>query len=200
MKRALNNAGYFFDQHQINQLCQYQTELFRWNQKINLTSIDEEHFISHHLLDSLSVATELKGGHVLDLGTGGGLPGVPLAVTLLEKSFTLLDARNKKIQFLDFVKNKLELVNIHPIHQRAEAHQPVSLYDTVVTRAFSSLTEIYRLAKPLINKSGRIIAMKGRYPAQELTDLEHIGVNYEVKSVDVSGLDAERHLIIIDNE
>ncbi len=200
LTQTLNNAGYRFDRHQVEQFQLYQTELFHWNKKINLTSINKQDFISHHLLDSLSVIDDLKGNRILDVGTGGGLPGVPLAIANPEKSFTLLDARNKKIQFLEHIKSKLRLVKIYPQHQRAEDYQPDSLYETVVTRAFSSLAVIYRLAKPLIADSGRMIVMKGRYPEQELSELHHMQVNYEVKSVAVFGLDAERHLIIIDNE
>ena len=192
-------AGYDFNQQQIGQLQQYTNELSRWNKKINLTSVDQKDFYTYHLLDSLSVMGELKGAHILDMGTGSGLPGVPLAIVCIDKSFTLLDARNKKIQFLKFIKSTLALKNIYPIHQRVEEHRPQLLYDTVISRAFTSMDRIYQLAKPLIASKGRIIAMKGRNPVEELKQLDHMKVNYEVKSLAVFGLNAERHLVIIDN-
>ena len=200
LANILPQAGYDFDQTQIEQLQHYVDELSRWNKKINLTSVDEKDFHTHHLLDSLSVTPELKGANILDMGTGGGLPGVPLAIACPEKSFILLDARNKKIQFLEFIKTALALNNVYPVHQRIEQHQPQSFYDTVISRAFSSMDEIYKLAKPLVTREGRIIAMKGRNPTQELKQLDHMQVNYEVKSLSVFGLNAERHLVIIDNE
>jgi len=197
LNKKLTHAGYEFNQQQIEKLQQYADELNRWNKKINLTSIDEKDFFTHHLLDSLSVIPELKGTNILDMGTGGGLPGVPLAIVCEDKSFTLLDARNKKIQFLKYIKNTLSLNNIYPIHDRVENHQPQVLYDTIITRAFTSLEKIYQLAKPLITPQGRICAMKGRYPGEEIEQLDHKQVNYEVKSVDVFGLDAQRHLITL---
>ncbi len=200
LTRILSQAGYDFKQQQTEQFQQYADELIRWNKRINLTSVDEKDFLTHHLLDSLSVMDELKGTNILDMGTGGGLPGVPLAIACNDKSFTLLDGRNKKIQFLEFIKNTLSLDNIQPVHQRAEDHKPESLYDTVITRAFSSLDRIYLMAKPLIAVKGRLIAMKGRYPTGELKQLDHMQVNYEVKSIDVFRLDGERHLVIINNE
>ena len=199
LSQTFNEANYNFNQQQIEQLQQYANELSRWNKKINLTSVDQKDFYTHHLLDSLSVMGELKGNHILDMGTGGGLPGVPLAIACVNKSFSLLDARNKKVQFLKFIKSVLALNNIYPIHQRVEEHQPQLLYDTVISRAFTSMDRIYQLAKPLITPKGRIIAMKGRNPVEELKQLDHMQVNYEVKSLAVFGLNAERHLVIIDN-
>ena len=200
LSEELIEAGYDFDQKQILQLQHYADELLRWNKKINLTSIDEKDVLTLHLLDSLSIISELKGPNILDMGTGGGLPGIPLAIACSEHSFTLMDARNKKIQFLEFIKSILPLANIDPIHQRVEEHQPKLLYETVLARAFTSMERIYQLAKPLIASKGQIIAMKGRYPTEELKQLDHMQVNYEVKSVDVYGLDAHRHIVIIKND
>ena len=197
LSSTLGLAGFRFTSTQINQFDHYFKLLSDWNRRINLTSIDEDHYLSHHLLDSLSVLEDLHGDRVLDLGTGGGLPGVVLAVAKPQIQFTLLDARNKKITFLKAVKSALSLSNVDPVHSRVETHKPALKYSSVVTRAFASLDRIFRLAQPVLAQNGRIIAMKGRLSAEEIKHLDHIGVNYEVKSVEVYGLNAQRHSVII---
>ena len=124
---------------------------------------------------------------------------MPLAIADRNSDYTLLDARNKKIQFLNHVRAELGLANIRPLHSRAEVVEPESLFDTVVTRAFSRLDAIYRLARPLCVRSGAIVAMKGSYPRKELEALERTGARYEVKSLQIAGLDARRHLVIMEN-
>lgn len=200
LRVQLAAADYVLDNIRVGQLAQYAELLVHWNRHINLTAIDDEaQIITHHLLDSLSVLDALSGTNILDMGTGGGLPGVPLAIACEHKSFTLLDARNKKIQFLNQVRAQLKLDNIHPLHQRAETYRPWPLFDTVVVRAFAPLEKIFGMASPLCAKNGRILAMKGRHPGQECAQLDHMGVNYKVKSLEVSGLNAERHLVILEN-
>ena len=162
-----------------------------------MTSIDEDQYLTHHLLDSLSVLDYLHGDTILDMGTGGGLPGVVLAIANPEKQFTLLDARNKKILFIQAVKTALSLTNIYPVHCRVEDHRPALKYSTVVTRAFAQIDKIVQLAEPLLKQQGRIIAMKGRLSDEEMKQLDHIGLHYEVKSVEVYGLDAQRHVVTL---
>lgn len=197
LSRVLQQAGYDFTENQNKQFNNYFNLLCDWNERINLTSIDVDKYHSHHLLDSLSVLMDIQGDTILDMGTGGGLPGVVLAIAQPEKNFTLLDARNKKIAFLRAVKTALPLVNIHPLHSRVEDHRPAQKYSTVITRAFAQIDKIFRLAEPILAQHGRIIAMKGRLSVQEMKLLERIGVHYEVKSVEVYGLDAQRHIVTL---
>lgn len=197
LTKILDQAGYRFNQTQNTNFCHYFELLSHWNKRINLTSIDEDKYLTHHLLDSLSVSADLHGDTVLDMGTGGGLPGVILAITNPEKQFTLLDARNKKIAFLHEVKTALPLCNIKPVHSRVEKYRPSIKYRTVVARAFAQIDTIYRLARPVLAPQGRIIAMKGRLTDQEIAQLDHIAVHYEVKSVEVHGLHAQRHIVTI---
>jgi len=195
LHEVLDQAGFGFHDEQITQFNDFFELLYEWNKRINLTAIDQQHYITHHLLDSLSVAGDIEGERVLDLGSGGGLPGVVLAIAQPQREFTLVDARNKKINFLKAVKTRLGLGNINPLHCRIEDHRPSLKYDTVVTRAFAQIGKIYRLAAPVLQASGRIVAMKGRLSNEEINQLEHIGVHYEVKSVEVYGLDAQRHIV-----
>ena len=116
LSKTLGQAGFKFDEIQKKQFDAYFTLLSDWNKRINLTSIDEDNYLTHHLLDSLSVLDDIHGDTILDMGTGGGLPGVVLAIARPEKQFTLLDARNKKITFLNVVKTGLLLTNIEPVH------------------------------------------------------------------------------------
>ena len=190
LSESLSRAGFNFEDDQVKQFEMYFDLLYDWNKRINLTSIDRDDYITHHLLDSLSALGHIYGADVLDMGTGGGLPGVVLAIAQPDKQFTLLDARNKKILFLNTVKNALPLANIEPLHSRVEAHQPEIKYATVVTRAFAQIDKIFKLASPVLRQDGRIIAMKGRLDPKELKQLDHIGVHYEVKSVEVYGLNA----------
>ena len=195
LSKTLQQAGLGFEETQINQFEKYFDLLYTWNKRINLTSINQNDYITHHLLDSLSISQEIQGHDILDMGTGGGLPGVVLAIAQPQNNFTLLDARNKKILFLNTVKFALPLANINPLHSRVEIHQPKVKYSTVITRAFAQIDKIFQLATPVLLKHGRIIAMKGRLDSKEMKQLDHIGVNYEVKSVEVYGLDAQRHVV-----
>lgn len=197
LSKTLGQAGFKFDEIQKKQFDAYFTLLSDWNKRINLTSIDEDNYLTHHLLDSLSVLDDIHGDTILDMGTGGGLPGVVLAIARPEKQFTLLDARNKKITFLNVVKTGLLLTNIEPVHVRVEDHLPTVRYSTVITRAFAQIDKIFHFAQPLLAPQGRIIAMKGRLSDQEMKQLDHIGVHYEVKSVEVHGLNAQRHIVTI---
>ena len=195
LSKTLKQAGFSFEEHQTMQFEKYFDLLYDWNKRINLTSIDRGDYLTHHLLDSLCALEHIHGDEILDMGTGGGLPGVVLAIAQPQNNFTLLDARNKKILFLNAVKHALPLDNIDPVHSRVEAHQPKTKYATVITRAFAQIDKIFKLAAPVLKQDGRIIAMKGRLDPKEMKQLDHIGVHYEVKSVEVYGLDAQRHVV-----
>ena len=153
--------------------------------------------LSYHLLDSLSIGPHLQGQSFIDVGTGAGLPGIPLAVTHPEKNFSLLDSNGKKIRFLFQIKTALQLRNVKEMQGRVEEYKPEQRYDGVISRAFASLTDMIEGSKHLLIPGGRFYAMKGRYPDKELSGLPK---GYKVEQaieLEVPTLDQQRHLIII---
>jgi 16S rRNA (guanine527-N7)-methyltransferase len=170
------------------------------NKLYNLTSIIQtEEMLSKHILDSLSINYLIKGKNVLDIGSGAGLPGIPLAVINPDINFLLLDSNNKKIIFLNHVKINLNIKNIDLVHARIEDFNNDVRFDTIICRSYASLSKIYLNSKKHLKDRGIIIAMKGKEPYQELKELSEISKNIcvDVKSLNVPGLVAERHAIII---
>jgi 16S rRNA (guanine527-N7)-methyltransferase len=170
------------------------------NKLYNLTSIIQtEEMLSKHILDSLSINYLIKGKNVLDIGSGAGLPGIPLAVINPDINFLLLDSNNKKIIFLNHVKINLNIKNIDLVHARIEDFNNDVRFDTIICRSYASLSKIYLNSKKHLKDRGIIIAMKGKEPYQELKELREISKNIcvDVKSLNVPGLVAERHAIII---
>lgn len=153
-------------------LLDYLDLLNRWNSKFNLTAIkDGYEQVSKHLLDSLAVVPYLSSGSLIDVGTGAGLPGVPIAVVCPQKSVTLLDSNGKKTRFLLEVKARLKLDNVCVINTRVEDFRS-EIFDELVCRAFCPLSELLMKVKHLVNKEGKVLAMLGQKPsAQELADL-----------------------------
>ena len=178
-------------------LFQYISLLNKWNAAYNLTAIrDMESMVTKHLLDSLAVRPWLKGDSILDVGTGAGLPGIPLAIAEPQRKFVLLDSNGKKIRFLREVKRQLGLTNLEIVQFRVENYHPDQGFDTVTSRAFSSLEQMIFWTKHLIAEQGVWLAMKGRYPDEELNALDK---NYRVESYTVEGLEGERCCVLIDN-
>ena len=180
------------------QLIAYLRLLEKWNRHYNLTAVrDPEQMVGRHLLDSLSLLPFLHGPRVLDIGTGAGLPGIPLALARPELRFTLLDSNVKKLTFVRQALHELGLREVEIAQTRAENFQPTEKFDTLTARAFSSLAELLAVATHLCAPGGRILAMKGVFPSAEL---EAVGANYriEVKALTVPGLDAQRHLVILE--
>jgi 16S rRNA (guanine527-N7)-methyltransferase len=184
-------------EHQ-QQLISYLMLMEKWNQAYNLTAIQQlDEMIPRHLIDSLSIAPYLQGEHFIDVGTGPGLPGLPLAVVFPQRKFVLLDSNGKRTRFLLQVKNNLGLANVEIVKARVESYSADKLFDGILSRAFSSLTEMLVSTKHLCAKNGRFYAMKGLYPEKELRDLPK-GFNVEAcHRLSVSGLEAERHLVLI---
>ena len=155
---------------QINLFLDYLEILKKWNEAYNLTAIrNPEDMVAMHLLDSLSIAPFIKGKNILDVGTGAGLPGIPLAILYPERRFTLLDSNGKKIRFLFQAKNQLGLENVNEIQGRAEKHQTEARFNAITSRAFSDLSDMIEKTKHLLEKGGRFYAMKGQLPDQELS-------------------------------
>jgi 16S rRNA (guanine527-N7)-methyltransferase len=186
------------DDGQEKSLLAYLAVLQRWNKTYNLTAVKKPaQMITRHLLDSLSVAPWVGNGSLLDCGTGAGLPGVPLAIAKPELDVTLLDSRGKKIRFLNHVRRELGLKNITPVQDRLESYVPDAPFDSIISRAFSDLASFARAAEHLAHPETRLLAMKGRYPDNEVRELPD---NVRVDSIEVlrvPELQEDRHLVIM---
>lgn len=175
----------------------YLTLLEKWNRTYNLTAIkDIDSMVTRHLLDSLAISPWIKGNRLIDVGAGAGLPGIPLAIAHPELQVVLLDSNGKKVRFMQEVKRALRLENIEIVQSRVENYQPSSGFDTVTSRAFSTLELMISWTKHLVVNRGIWLAMKGRYPQSEL-DL--VNLPFHVKNYTVPGLDGDRCCVIIDN-
>ncbi|MCF7967038.1 MAG: 16S rRNA (guanine(527)-N(7))-methyltransferase RsmG [Methylobacter tundripaludum] len=181
--------------HQVDQLLDFIKLIEKWNKAYNLTAIrDREEMARLHILDSLAIVPHVEGKRIIDIGTGAGLPGIPLAICLPETSFTLLDSNAKKTRFVQQVVLELKLKNVAVVHSRVENYHPESAYDAVLTRAFASLPDIVKLTAHLLVKDGVLLAMKGQSLDAELAE---ITAKKSVISVSVPGADVERCLVRI---
>jgi 16S rRNA (guanine527-N7)-methyltransferase len=182
-----------------DRLLDYLALLVRWNRAYNLTAVrDPREMIPVHLLDSLSIAPYLEGERVLDLGSGPGLPGIPLALVQSERRFTLLDANGKKIRFLRQAVGALGLDNVEVLWARAEALPPQPGFDCITVRAFAGLSDILSLAQRLLRQGrGVVLAMKGQRPETELAALDLDSAHLRVIRLRVPRLDRQRHLIVM---
>ncbi|EHL32427.1 16S rRNA (guanine(527)-N(7))-methyltransferase RsmG [Legionella drancourtii] len=179
------------------QLSNYLFLLKKWNAAYNLTAVrDLESMISKHLLDSLAILPWVNGRHIIDVGTGPGLPGIPLAIAKPEQNFVLLDSNGKKTRFLNEVKRQLHLKNLEVVHFRVENYHPTQGFDTVVSRAFSSLAQMVQWTEHLIANDGIWLAMKGRHPDAELLEIKQ---SYKVEHYTVEGVEGERCCVLIEN-
>jgi len=179
---------------QCAQLAQYVALLVKWNRVYNLTAVrDPEQMLGEHLLDSLSLTPYVSGPRLLDVGTGGGLPGIPLAILLPEIEFVLLDANAKKTRFVQQAVIELKLNNVEVVCARIEAYQPQREVTQIVSRAFSSLRQFAEGVSQLCQGNAELLAMKGKYPAEELEELKSIEI--EVIELKIPTIAAERHLV-----
>jgi 16S rRNA (guanine527-N7)-methyltransferase len=198
LKSGAEELGVSLSDEAARKMLRVLDELDEWNQKMNLTAIrDRPQQLTKHLLDSLSVVKHLHGSRVIDIGTGAGFPGLPLAIALPEMHFTLLDSTAKKLKFIDHVTALLALENVETVHSRAEAFQPKYRYDVVISRAVGAVDTFVKWAGHLCVGGGRLLAMKGRYPTDELTKLPSGWKLATVHRLSVPGLDEERHLVEI---
>lgn len=193
----LNETELSVSTEQINLLIQYVELLHKWNKAYNLTSVrNPSDMVVKHLMDSLMVGEVLQGNNFIDVGTGPGLPGIPLAILFPERNFVLLDSLGKRITFLRQVVFQLKLANVIPVKSRVEEYHPEVPFDGVLSRAFSSLTDMVSWCQHLISsEKGRFFALKGQYPSDEVSQLPD---NIElVKSykIHVPQLEGERHVL-----
>ena len=193
---ALGLALSSVDQHR---LLTYLTLLDKWNRVYNLTAVREtERMVSHHLLDSLAIAKYVEAGQVLDVGSGGGLPGIPLAIARPDLQVTLIDSIAKKTAFLLQAKAELGLENVAVVTGRVETHQDSAGFNTITSRAFSDLKEFVTLTRHLLAPGGRWLAMKGLYPHEEIAALPDWVQLSADHVLTIPNLDATRHLIILE--
>ena len=183
---------------QVDALLQHIALIRKWAGSYNLVSSgDLDALIERHLLDSLAVDPWLQGGHVLDVGSGAGFPGVPLAIVRPDWQFTLLDSSGKRTRFLRTVVRSLGMTHLEVVEGRVEDYAPGVEFSTIVSRAFSALALFARRVRHLANPETRVVAIKGRLPAAELAELPDWAKVTAVESYDVPGLHAERHVVIM---
>jgi len=198
LEAGMQNMGVDYTSLQRDQLLAYLELLISWNKAYNLTAIrDPAQMIALHLLDSLTVLPHVTGEHLIDVGTGAGLPGIPLAIMYPDKQFTLLDSNGKKTRFLFQVRCHLGLTNVTEIQSRVEQHQPRECYDAVLSRAFTSIADMVDKCHHLLAAQGVFLAMKGKFPQSELSE---VAKDYKVETshtLQVPGVEGERHLIVI---
>jgi 16S rRNA (guanine527-N7)-methyltransferase len=200
LEQGARQLGLELNARQHEQLLAYLALLIKWNKAYNLTAVrDPDEMVSRHLLDSLSVVPFVaeRGERWLDVGSGGGMPGVPLAILFADKQFTLLDSNGKKTRFLTQVKLELKLDNLEVVHSRVEALQPPQAFEGICSRAFSSLEDFTTWTRHLGDTDTHWLAMKGLHPDDELQALPEdfrLEASHVLK---VPGCQGQRHLLIL---
>ena len=173
-------------------------ELARWNRRHNLTAISTPAaMVTHHLLDSLAVHPDIVGTRIADVGTGAGFPGLPLALCNPQRHFTLIDSTAKKLRFVTHAAELLELANVTTVHARVESLKPAAPFDTVLARAFAPLPRLLEKAAPLCGPMTQLLALKGKWPAEELAALSPDWSVLRSRELHVPGLDAARCLVVL---
>jgi 16S rRNA (guanine527-N7)-methyltransferase len=173
-------------------------ELARWNRSYNLTAISSPAaMVTHHLLDSLAVNPDLEGTRIADAGTGAGFPGLPLAVCNPQRHFTLIDSTAKKVRFVAHAASRLQLTNVSAVHGRVESLKFAVPFDTVLARAFAPIPELLEKVTALCGPQTRVLAMKGKWPKEELAALAAPWRVVSSRELTVPGLDAARCVIVL---
>jgi 16S rRNA (guanine527-N7)-methyltransferase len=198
LKAGLAAIGLNLDRDTQQRLLDYTALVEKWNRAYNLTAIRApEKMVSHHLLDSLVVAQHLQAKRLLDVGSGAGLPGIPLALANPEMHVTLLDSNHKKSAFLNQAVIELSLKNVEVCAERVEAWQTRDKFDVIISRAFSDMGEFVRMTRHLLASGGVFAAMKGLYPYEEIEKLPADCRVRQVLPLAVPGLEGARHLVLI---
>jgi 16S rRNA (guanine527-N7)-methyltransferase len=182
----------------VHKLAQYLQLLIKWNKTYNLTAVrNPTAMVTRHLLDSLAVLPYLPHGRILDVGSGAGLPGVPLAIANPHQEFYLIDSQVKKTRFLRQICHQLNLINIKVVHNRVERFKHPSKFTGVICRAFSSLSDFVEKSRHLCHPHGQFLALKGHYPVAELEFLPDYCELQTIHPLAIPGLHEQRHLVIL---
>jgi 16S rRNA (guanine527-N7)-methyltransferase len=198
LNRGLIALGFKSDPDTQQRLLDYIALIEKWNRVYNLTAIREpEKMVSHHLLDSLAVAPYLHAKHLLDVGSGAGLPGIPLALANPDMHVTLLDSNHKKAAFLNQAVMELKLKNAEVCSERVESWQTQNRFDVIISRAFSDMGEFVRVTRHLLAPGGMFAAMKGLHPYEEIEKLPSDCKVRQVLPLAIPGLEGARHLVLI---
>jgi 16S rRNA (guanine527-N7)-methyltransferase len=198
IEKGVSAMGMALDGGQVERLARYLLLLAKWNRVYNLTSIAQPLvMVAAHLLDSLAACPYVKGARVLDVGSGAGLPGIPLAIACPDKRFVLLDSRVKKTRFMAQAVIELGIVNASVECARIESYRPSTGFDTVISRAFASLGDFIALASHACARPGRMLAMKGALPEHERQALRASSELARIHSLMVPGIEGVRQLVEI---
>ena len=199
--QGLNQLEIEFDEAQKNKLLAFVELLVKWNKVYNLTAVrNPDDMISLHLLDSLSLLPFINSTHrLLDVGSGAGLPGIPLAIFKPEISFELLDSNIKKTRFIQQAITELGLKNVKVVHERVEKYLPNDSFDCITTRAFATIAQTLTLVEPLLNAKSKVLFMKSNTAESELTELPPV---YQHRTIEltVPGISANRCLVELSRE
>lgn len=198
LQKLLDQTDLDVTELQKQQLVKLVELLHKWNKAYNLTSVrDPEQMLVKHIMDSIVVSPYLKGKRFIDVGTGPGLPGLPLAILNPDKQFVLLDSLGKRLRFIRQALLELGLKNVTAVQSRVEEYQPEDKFDVVLSRAFASLHDMLFWCKHLPNENGHFLALKGQYPEQEIAELDKQFEFMESISLQVPKLEGERCLVKI---
>jgi 16S rRNA (guanine527-N7)-methyltransferase len=198
LTKALQANAITLPETAIQQLSAYLALLQTWNRAFNLTAITEpEDMVYLHIVDSLLVAPCLQGTRCLDVGSGAGLPGIALAVAEPDRHWVLLDKNSKKTRFLTQVVAELGLRNVSVVHTRCEDFHPTQGFDSILARAFGTLSMFVQTTQHLLSPGGSWIAMKGKYPQDELADLPNTVEAQQIKRIVMKGTDVDRHIVCL---
>jgi 16S rRNA (guanine527-N7)-methyltransferase len=198
LEDSLKDSDLVVTQEKQLQLINYVLLMHKWNKTYNLTSVrDPRDMVIKHIVDSIAVAPFLDKIRYIDVGTGPGLPGIPLAIMCPDKQFVLLDSLGKRVRFMRQVAYELKIANIQPVQSRVEDFVPDVEIDGVLSRAFASLKDMLHWCQHLVDSHGVFIALKGQLPTNELEELPLGFILQETIKLNVPGLDGERHIVKI---
>ncbi len=197
LRRGLQKLQLSVSDAIVVKLIDHAELMLKWNKVCNLSAISApKEIVTKHILDSLSVAQYVHGSRVIDIGSGNGYPGIPLALIHPKRQYDLVDSSEKKSQFLRHAAATLRIMNVHVVHRRVQELTVQHQYDTVVVRALSSLRSIMKMVHHLLASSGCVLAMKGHFPNEELDELDDQFI-CAVEQIEVPMLKTQRHLVIL---